>query len=227
MKQAVLLLTSPKVQSGFLGVNQLVTGLFLPSYPFKIPRSVPGFLWALLRLSSVSVGWTEEDKASCSLLKDSAAVYYVASPDKVCPWSQGWLKANPFPFLEKQLKTTWFLGAAVLSVWPTKTTYWTLTLDTMGNYKMSKLLKDVKLPSKHSQDKIWDHKLQKHCTWYYSISRYVCHSHLKCWIEVVRRVEGSGLCLGSLASGSQHLFKQEHLVWKDLFTSSPLPPQPA
>lgn len=62
MKQAVLLLTSPKVQSGFLGVNQLVTGLFLPSYPFKIPRSVLGLLWALLRLASVSVGWTRRTR---------------------------------------------------------------------------------------------------------------------------------------------------------------------
>ena len=37
-------------------------------------------------------------------LKNSVVMYHLANPHKVRPRSHEWIKANPFPLLEKQLK---------------------------------------------------------------------------------------------------------------------------
>lgn len=52
VKKGVLLFTSLKVQSGFLGVNQLKNFLllFLPSHTLKRPCSVLGLIWVLIWL---------------------------------------------------------------------------------------------------------------------------------------------------------------------------------
>lgn len=95
MAQAVLLVTSLKVQSEFLGANQLASSAFSsPSYSLKPLWSVPRLFWALTGLVLVSRGPTK-NKAS--------------NPHPVCLWSHEWIKANPFAFSEKQLKAHVFL----------------------------------------------------------------------------------------------------------------------
>lgn len=63
--------------------------------------------WAHLGPNSagLSKDWAaQEAKGPCSLLKHSAVMYYLPDPHQVCPRSHEWIKANPLPFLEKELK---------------------------------------------------------------------------------------------------------------------------
>lgn len=99
-----------------------------------------------------------KDKASCSLLKDSVVMYYISNLHKVCLWSHEWIKANPFPFLEKQLKAHVPLMVPLSFLCDQQTSFIEHSFGTpLGDRKMNALLKEVKIPSNEAGTHIAKH----------------------------------------------------------------------
>lgn len=129
-------------------------------------------------------------------------MYYVANPHRVCPWSHEWIKANLFPFLEKQLQ------AHVLLMVPlsfqccqqtslTEHSPWMLLGMQMKLLKEDKLAREVGTHrAKHETSGLTN------CTcFYHSIFHCACHSHLRRCSRLMRRQFGSW---------KSTPFKQEH-----------------
>lgn len=104
--------------------------------------------------------------ASCSVLKESVVMYYVPKCHKACPWSQERIKANPFPFSEKQLKAHVLLMMP-LSFLCGQQTFTEHSLCTvLGDTKKTELLLEVNIHSKGSR-----HSNSRNAT---SLEKYIC-----------------------------------------------------